>query len=122
MLTDTNDKNGKLLTEEDEITQRWTEYVKELFTQQHTYDVEVVSELQRRTGRCDNSGDDDILLDEVQSAIKKLKYDKAPGIGDIPAEMIKAGGQRIAMKLHALCIIKYGENESGRETGAGQCL
>jgi Glu-tRNA(Gln) amidotransferase subunit E-like FAD-binding protein len=70
-----NDKNGKLLTEEDEITQRWTEYVKELFTQQKTYDVEVVSELQRRTGRCDDSSDGDILLGEVQSTIKKLKND-----------------------------------------------
>ena len=50
-------------------------------------------------------GDDepDILLSEVQEAIKKLKNQKAPGIDDIPGELLKQADDSVAIVLQKLC-------------------
>ena len=49
-------------------------------------------------------------LDEVAWAIKNLKNGKSPGCDEIPAELIKAGGEESIHVYHALCqkIWKYG--------------
>jgi len=39
---------------------------------------------------------------EVELAIDKLKSHKSPGIDQIPAEMIKAGGRTICLEIHKL--------------------
>jgi hypothetical protein len=39
---------------------------------------------------------------EVKLAIKKLKCHKLPGIDQIPAELIKAGGRTICLEFHKL--------------------
>jgi len=41
---------------------------------------------------------------EVELAIDKLKSHKSPGIDQIPAELIKAGGGTIYLKIHKLII------------------
>jgi len=41
---------------------------------------------------------------EVELAIEKLKIYKSPGIDQIPAEMIKAGGRTICCEIHKLMI------------------
>jgi len=41
---------------------------------------------------------------EVDLAIDKLKSHKSPGIDQIPAEMIKAGGRTICLEIHKLII------------------
>ena len=45
---------------------------------------------------------------EFELAIKKLKSHKSPGIDQIPAEPIKAGGRTICLEIHKLitCIWK----------------
>ena len=50
-------------------------------------------------------GDDepDILRSEVQEAIKKLKNQKAPGIDDIPGELLKQADDSVAIVLQKLC-------------------
>ena len=50
-------------------------------------------------------GDDepDILLSEVQEAMKKLKDQKAPGINDIPGELLKKADYSVAIVLQKLC-------------------
>ena len=49
-------------------------------------------------------GDDepDILLSEVQEAIMKLKNQKAPGIDDIPGELLKQADNSVAIVLQTL--------------------
>ena len=37
---------------------------------------------------------------EFELAIDKLKSHKSPGIGQIPAELIKAGGRKICLEIH----------------------
>ena len=39
---------------------------------------------------------------EVELAIDKLKSYKSPGIDQIPAELIKAGGRKICLEIHKL--------------------
>ena len=39
---------------------------------------------------------------EVKLAIDKLKSHKSPGIDQIPAELIKAGGRTICLEIHKL--------------------
>jgi len=39
---------------------------------------------------------------EVELAIDKLKSHKSPGIDQIPAELIKAGGRTICLEIHKL--------------------
>jgi hypothetical protein len=41
---------------------------------------------------------------EVEMAIEKLKRYKSPGIDQIPAKLIKAGGSKIFCEIHKLII------------------
>jgi len=41
---------------------------------------------------------------EAELAIGKLKNHKSPGIDEIPAELIKAGGRKICYAIHKLII------------------
>ena len=47
--------------------------------------------------------ENDILLSEVENAIDKLNNNKSPGIDEIPAELIKAGGPQMAKEIHLIC-------------------
>ena len=46
---------------------------------------------------------------EVEMAIEKLKNHKSPGIDQIPAELIKAGGRTIRCAIHKLIISIWNE-------------
>jgi hypothetical protein len=54
---------------------------------------------------------------EVELAIEKLKSHKSPGIDQIPAELIKAGGRKIRCAIHKLIIAIWNKEnclKSGR--------
>jgi len=78
-------KEGTLLSEDDDILSRWAEHFDELLNEeladqhvsQKTY--QVYSDIDEPTP----------TLDEVENAIQKLKDHKAPGIDLIQAELIK---------------------------------
>ena len=48
---------------------------------------------------------------EVELAIEKLKSYKSPGIDQIPAELIKAGGVPIRCAIHKLIITIWNKVE-----------
>ena len=48
---------------------------------------------------------------EVELAIEKLKSPKSPGIDQIPAELIKAGGNTIRCAIHKLIIAILNKEE-----------
>ena len=52
---------------------------------------------------------------EVEMAIEKLKTRKSPGIDQIPAEMIKAGGKTIRSKFHKLINSIFNKEEFPEE-------
>jgi hypothetical protein len=52
---------------------------------------------------------------EVELAIEKLKSHKSPGLDQIPAEMIKAGGRTIRCVIHKLIISIWNKEELPEE-------
>jgi hypothetical protein len=52
---------------------------------------------------------------EVELAIEKLKSHKSPGIEQIPAELIKAGGRTIRGAIHKLIIAIWNKEELSEE-------
>jgi len=48
---------------------------------------------------------------EIELAIEKLKSQKSPGIGQILAEIIKAGGRKVRNKIHKLIISIWNKEE-----------
>jgi hypothetical protein len=52
---------------------------------------------------------------EVELAIEKLKSHKSPGIDQIPAELIKAGGRTIHCAIHKLIIAIWNKEELPEE-------
>ena len=52
---------------------------------------------------------------EVELAIEKLKSHKSPGIDQIPAELIKAGGRTIRCAIHKLIISIWSKEELPEE-------
>ena len=92
------DKAGNCLTEEDAVLKRWTEYCSDLYNYQTQGDPNVTS--------CHESTHDDdfpILREEVEAAISSLKSGKAAGVDNIPAELIKHGGESVVAMLLRIC-------------------
>ena len=91
------DEDGKILTESEEIKDRWKRYCEELYASQET------------DGVPDNTDEDscedepDILLSEVTNAIQHLKNNKSPGPDEIPAELIKYADESGAKVIQHLC-------------------
>ena len=48
----------------------------------------------RVTDNTENQGEDSTLKSEAEEATKALKKGKSPGVNNIPAELIQAGGRR----------------------------
>lgn len=86
-------KEGKTLFGEDEIEKRWVEYIEDLFNDERA-----------ETTVLENVNDgEDILLEEVESAIAELKMGKAPGIDNISTEMLKALDEYNVKIIHKIC-------------------
>jgi hypothetical protein len=54
-------------------------------------------------------------VSEFELAIEKLKSHKSPGIDQIPAELIKAGGRTISCEIHKLIISIWNKEELPEE-------
>ena len=93
-----HDKAGNCLTEEDAVLKRWTEYCSDLYNYQSQGDSNVTS--------CHESTNDDdfpVPREEVEAAISSLKSGKAAGVDNIPAELIKHGGESVVAMLLRIC-------------------
>ena len=100
------DKTGKCLTEEHEVLTRFTEYCSDLYNHESNGDTTILNGPY-------NANDDKspILREEVEVAVKYLKGGKSPGNDNIPAELIKNGGEAMISALTIICnkIWKTGE-------------
>jgi len=94
------DKNGNVLTDKDQITDRWREYCEELYN----YKGEVDNNILRRLENVqDQEVSPPISLDEIVEAVRKLKKDKSPGADNIPAELITNAGDISHRILWKIC-------------------
>lgn len=93
-----HDKDGRCLTENKHILDRWTEYCSDLYNHKNNGDINVLTSLEST-----NDDDHPILREEVEKAIKTLKTGKAAGVDNIPAELIKHGGTTLTDILTQIC-------------------
>ncbi|XP_062831453.1 uncharacterized protein LOC134297540 [Anolis carolinensis] len=88
-------KDGKDLTEAEEIKKRWREYTEDLYRKDNNIEDSfdgVVSELEP-----------DILRSEVEWALRSIANNKAAGDDRIPAELFKILEGDAVKVMHAIC-------------------
>ena len=81
-------KDGTLLTENDEVKNRWKEYFRDLFDCEER-EIDTRTEAEEREEKVS----DEITQDEVRTAIRKIKSGKASGVCGIQGELLKVGGE-----------------------------
>ncbi len=98
-------KEGKTLTESEDILERWKEYCSELYTDECKCD-EPVEQASDKDINAEHNDDSDLtpLRSEVEQAMSYLKRGKSPGCDGIPAELILAGGEAAVSLMHKLCV------------------
>lgn len=90
------DKNGNVLTDSEDVLERWREYVKELFEDIRGEVPETNEEL----------NGPEILREEVEQAVKEMKREKAEGGDGVVVEMLEAAGdfglEKLTMLAHRI--------------------
>eukprot|EP00795_Rhopilema_esculentum_P013716 gene13716-biopygen3678 len=74
------DQNGKVLTEGKEIQERWKQYTQRLYSR----DADISNDFTEE----EFTEEPEPTLAEIEHAIKELACNKAPGIDNIPIELI----------------------------------
>jgi len=83
-------ESGETLTEQDEITNRWKNYCETLYST-----CKPVEEM-----RLDGVQEPTATYEEVEKAIKSMRTGKAEGADEIPAELLKLGGETVTGAMH----------------------
>jgi len=97
-----NDKNGELLTEIDEVKNRWKEYIEDLYNKSKKPKIGDFCLEDEGQVDCDDRGPG-LLTEEIYAAIAEMKNGKAAGVDDIPAEFLKLLEGKTMQKLVDLC-------------------
>ncbi|KAK7907147.1 hypothetical protein WMY93_015759 [Mugilogobius chulae] len=92
-LTNIRDKDGRMLFDETEIKQRWEEYITQLY-----------NDIREEPTICLTEEGEDILVSEVEKAIRDLKAEKAAGPDQVYTEMLKALDEHGVSQVHELCM------------------
>ena len=90
------DEKGDLVADSHSIVARWRNYFSQLFNVHRVKDVRQ-AEIHTAEPLVPEPS-----AAEFELAIDKLKSHKFPGIDQIPAELIKAGGRTICLEIHKL--------------------
>ena len=115
-LSAIKDRNGRVLTDKKEIRRRWTEYCGELYAEQTEQEStkREIEELQKISPPTVDT-ETNIIMEEVEQAIKKLRNNKSPGNDNITAEMIKQGGEPLVKEIHRLCNMAWEQGRAPEE-------
>ena len=76
-----NNKDGNTLTDSEAIMKRWAEHSHQLYQEPQNHQWTISHEHEREP---------DITREEVQTALRALPNDKAPGIDETPIELWKS--------------------------------
>jgi len=90
------DEKGDLVADSLSIVARWRNYFSQLF---NVHGVKDVRQAEIHTAE---PLVPEPSASEVELAVDKLKSHKSPGIDQISAELIKAGGRTIFLEIHKL--------------------
>src|SRR5215469_9436271 len=103
------DEKGELVADSHSIMARWRNYFSQLLNVNEDNDVR-----QAEIHTVEPLVPEPSAF-EVELAIAKLKNHKSPGIDQIPAELIKAGGRTICCAIHKLIISIWNKEEVPEE-------
>ena len=81
-------KGWKILTELEEVKTRWKENYELLYTKRNPADEETANSIPQM-----HNTDQEIMREEIVSAINKMADGKSPGFDGMTAEEIKAAGE-----------------------------
>jgi Reverse transcriptase (RNA-dependent DNA polymerase)/Endonuclease-reverse transcriptase len=101
-------KDGRLLTNEDDVRQRWGEYCSDLYNHDIKPENTVLTNLWDGQQQ---EPEPDITVSEVEAAIKKLKLRKAPGVDGVCGELIQCGGEAAVHSMHNICQRAWNQEE-----------
>jgi hypothetical protein len=90
------DDRGNLLAEPQKILNRWKNYFYQLLS---IYGASCVRQTEMHTA---GPFVTEPIASEVEVATRKLNRYKSPGIDQIPAELIQAGGETLRSEIHKL--------------------
>ena len=89
-----------VIKQKSEKLNHWIEHYSELYTGQSQVSADTISSL--RNAPPMNDLDSELDLEEVMTAIKRMPHGKAASEDAIPAELLKAGIEPLAERLHHL--------------------
>jgi len=90
------EEKGDLVADSHSIVARWRNYFSQLFN------VHGIKDIRQAEIHTAERLVPEPSAAEIELAIDKLKNHKSPGIDQIPAELIKAGGRTIFLDIHKL--------------------
>lgn len=104
------DKEGTYLNEPSKVCERWKEYIEELYDKEgkpaeEENKIEAENDVEREEKGAD------IMYEEFERALEDLKSGKTAGIDNIPAELLKAMGQRGKQELYEICKEIYSKGD-----------
>ena len=103
------DEKGDLVADSHSIMARWRNYFSQIL---NVHGVSDVRQAEKHTAE-PLVPEPSVL--EVELAIEKLKSHKSPGIDQIPAGLIKAGGSTVRCAIHKLIISIWNKEELPEE-------
>lgn len=106
------DEEGTILLDRDLAAKRWKRYLEELYGNETNHERNVEDELVK-----DEDEGVQIMKEEFNQALEKLKNQKAPGNDNISAELIKATGEEEKERLYKLMCRIYEEGKIPEDFG-----
>ena len=106
LLSHLKDREGKLLSKEDEARKRWQEHFMEVLNRP---DPETAAEVVDDSDINEEIEEGPVTKLEIKHAIKDIKNGKAAGIGNITVEMMKADIDTTVDVLHDLLSLIWEE-------------
>lgn len=99
------DQDGKIVVDDDKMLEVWRTYYEKLSNEEFPWDKENLTEVDKRSGPCEQ-----ISLEEVRAAVKKMKSNKASGPSGVVADMLKAAGEAGIVWVADMCnsVVKEG--------------
>ena len=92
------DKNGQVLTENNQILGRWREYCSQMYSAPQNSEVsDVENEIEEEL-------EPEPLLDEIRWALNNINDGKSPGCDDVPIELIKEGKENSILLYHKIVL------------------
>ena len=91
-----------MLSQPDEVRNRWKEYIEDLYCGSDKPKFEEL-DIELETEVNENNKGSELLGDEIRTAIKELRKKKAVGVDEIPAEFLKILGEEASVYLEKIC-------------------